>query len=163
MSNPFWRDGLPFECSRCSACCRYEPGLVLLSAVDIRALLKFLGLDFADFFSNYCRLVNIGNGKMLSLQETSSFDCIFWKNGSGCSVYEARPVQCRTYPFWPGILDSQEDWEREHRHCEGIGRGPLRTRREIEESLWAYRRNSPVLLSKDAEPETIHEDTILGR
>jgi len=45
--------------------------------------------------------------------------CIFLKNGR-CSVYDARPTQCRTYPFWPGIVARQDDYWREARHCEGI-------------------------------------------
>jgi len=159
----FWSKGLNFECVRCSSCCRHEPGLVLLSNLDINSLMAFLGLDFQNFFSKYCRLVDIGPGKMISLLETIVYDCILWKDGIGCSVYSARPVQCRTYPFWSGILDSQEDWNRERHYCPGVGQGALCSRSDIEEALWAYRKNSPVLLSSDAKPETLDENKILGR
>ena len=30
-----------------------------------------------------------------------------------CSIYDVRPVQCSTYPFWPSLLASKEDWEDE--------------------------------------------------
>ncbi|HQO67077.1 MAG TPA: YkgJ family cysteine cluster protein, partial [Spirochaetales bacterium] len=36
MNQSFWHEGLRFECARCSACCRYEPGYVFLSADDLR-------------------------------------------------------------------------------------------------------------------------------
>ncbi len=160
MSDAFRNGGLPFECTRCSDCCRHEPGLVLLSRSDIRRLLGALGLDFRGFYAKYCRVVSLGGGTGLSLRETERFDCIFWKNG--CSVYDARPVQCRTYPFWPGVADSREDWIRESRRCPGIGRGPVRSRSEIEEALWEYRRNAPLLLGPGEAPESLDEDTILG-
>lgn len=160
MPDVFWSGGLAFDCSRCSACCRHEPGLVLLSAADLRLLLDHLGLDFKGFFAKYCRLVPLGGGTAVCLKETREYDCIFWKNG--CTVYESRPVQCRTYPFWPGVVDSREDWNREAGRCPGMGRGPVRPRAEIEEALWAYRRNSPILLDPGADPESLDEHTILG-
>lgn len=162
MSEPFWLSGLHFECARCSSCCRHDPGVVLLSRTDVRNLMAFLGLDFKAFFSKYCRLVNRGEEYAISLLEASNYDCVFWTEGRGCSVYSARPVQCRTYPFWPGVLDAPEDWEREGRSCPGIGRGEKRSRADIEEALWAYRANSIILLGLDATPETLDEDTVLG-
>ncbi len=162
MDNPFWNTGLQFECTRCSACCRHEPGLVLLSSSDIRRLMRYLGLEFKVFFSDYCRLVDTGQGRAISLLETSVYDCIFWKPDGGCSVYEARPVQCRTYPFWPGIADSRASWDRERSYCPGIGRPVHCSRSDIEEALWAYRGNRCVFLPPETEPETVDEDTVLG-
>ncbi len=160
MSDASWNEGLKFECARCSACCRFEPGLVLLSRNDLRRLTDHLGLDFKSFFTNYCRLVPFGGGTTISLRETGAFDCIFWKNG--CSIYEARPVQCRTYPFWTGLADSWEAWTRESRRCPGIGRGKALARREIEEALWEYRRNAPILLDPRSDRESLDEGAILG-
>ena len=45
--------------------------------------------------------------------------CIFLK-GKLCGVHEARPTQCRTYPFWSHKLSSQEIYENERLRCEGI-------------------------------------------
>ena len=33
------------------------------------------------------------------------------KGKAVCSLYEARPMQCRTWPFWPELLDSQISWK----------------------------------------------------
>ena len=159
-SEVFWHQGLSFECLRCSVCCRREPGLVLLSRGDLHRLMNHLGLDFKAFYAKYCRSVPYGGGTAVCLRETEEYDCIFWENG--CSMYEARPVQCRTYPFWPGVVDSRTDWTREGRRCPGIGRGPVHYRKEIEEALWEYRKNSPVLLDPDSAPESLDEDPILG-
>ncbi|HUX21603.1 MAG TPA: YkgJ family cysteine cluster protein, partial [Spirochaetia bacterium] len=38
MYKPFYQDGLRFECTRCDACCRHEPGYVFLSQTDLRRL-----------------------------------------------------------------------------------------------------------------------------
>ena len=42
--------------------------------------------------------------------------CIFLdKHTNQCQIYEARPTQCRTYPFWPSIVESVQDWNDECR------------------------------------------------
>ena len=105
MEDCFWKNGVGFSCSQCSACCRYEPGFVFLYEKDITPLLTVLNLDFASFVEKYCRWVDLHDGyEYLSLIETAKYDCIFWKDG--CSVYEARPLQCRAFPFWVDALSS---------------------------------------------------------
>jgi Fe-S-cluster containining protein len=49
--------------------------------------------------------------------------CVFLDARGECGIYPVRPVQCRTYPFWPEIVSRQRDWRRESRRCEGINRG----------------------------------------
>ena len=49
-------------------------------------------------------------------------DCVFLRDGVRCEVYEARPIQCRTFPFWPRNLKTPEAWHEAARECEGIGR-----------------------------------------
>jgi len=39
--------------------------------------------------------------------------CVFLDAFGKCSIYEVRPVQCSTYPFWPSLVDRREDWEDE--------------------------------------------------
>jgi Fe-S-cluster containining protein len=40
-------------------------------------------------------------------------------------VYEDRPAQCRTWPFWMSIVASRQSWEVAGRTCPGINTGPL--------------------------------------
>jgi len=162
MGDPFYAAGLRFSCSRCSSCCRGGPGYVFLSKTDLSCLLDALSLDFPRFFREYCTLVDTGIGLSLSLAEKPNYDCVFWTEG-GCSVYGARPIQCATYPFWPTILDSGEEWEVEGRQCPGIGSGELRSREFIEERLYERRAAGTIILEYGSDPESIDADTILGR
>ena len=139
----FWAQGLRFQCISCGRCCRHEPGYVFLSAEDLRALSRHLELSEEEFTEKFCREVNIGGIRRLSLKETEENDCVFWDKG--CTVYPARPLQCRTYPFWSGILASEEDWIRESRACPGIGTGPLHSKRRIASEL--RRRERQILIS----------------
>jgi Fe-S-cluster containining protein len=132
---PFYASGLRFSCTRCSACCRYDSGFVFLSEKDVTRLAAELRMDYADFVKTYCRWApdRRGDRERLSLKEKSNFDCIFWDGG--CTVYRARPVQCRTFPWWRAVVSSPEGWEMAGSGCPGIGAGVLYSRAEIEARL----------------------------
>ena len=52
-------------------------------------------------------------------------------DGARCTVYEARPSQCRTFPFWSENL-GPKGWTAEVRKdCEGLGRGRRHSPDEI--------------------------------
>jgi uncharacterized protein len=107
-----------FKCQRCSCCCRFAPGVVFLSREDAEKIAANLELPLNDFIKKCCREIYRNGKKVVALKEKSNYDCIFWNNG--CIVYEARPVQCRTYPFWPFIVESEESWHKEAKKCMGI-------------------------------------------
>ncbi|MDR0376307.1 MAG: YkgJ family cysteine cluster protein [Spirochaetaceae bacterium] len=131
---PFYDEGLRFSCLRCSTCCRYDEGFVFLTAPDIEALSRELQMKTDDFTAVYCRRIRGPDGSLrLSLKEKANYDCIFWKDG--CSVYKARPLQCRAFPFWPSLLASPAAWKAAARSCPGMGQGVLHTKEEIERCL----------------------------
>jgi hypothetical protein len=92
-------------------------------------------MDPKTFRKKFVRRV----GRRLSLIEVrSSNDCIFLSDPDDqgnrhCTIYSARPRQCRTWPFWPSNIDSPEDWSMAQLRCPGINRGPLHTRETIED------------------------------
>ncbi|HVO39138.1 MAG TPA: YkgJ family cysteine cluster protein [Spirochaetia bacterium] len=131
---PFYSAGLRFQCTRCSRCCRHTPGYVFLSEKDVAYLLPRLQVERSEFLRRYCRRVRFGPVTRLSLKEKPNLDCILWENG-GCSVYDARPLQCRSFPFWSACVSSAEEWEFHAGRCPGIGTGPLHDRKEIERWL----------------------------
>ncbi len=84
----------------------------------------------------------MGTFYMLSIIERPNNDCIFLTD-SGCSIYPVRPIQCRSYPFWAALVESQEDWDRESEECPGINHGELHKKEEIEEWLEKRKANQP--------------------
>jgi Fe-S-cluster containining protein len=131
---PFYAAGLRFSCARCSSCCRHESGFVYLSENDLSRLAHQFKMGYTAFIQTWCRWVPFDRGsERLSLKEKSNFDCIFWN--AGCTVYDARPLQCRTFPFWENVVCSRQAWETAGRDCSGINSGEVRTREEIENFL----------------------------
>ncbi len=152
MSNGNTPHTYRFECTQCSHCCRHDSGYVFLSRSDLSALVHFTQLSEEQFLEQYCRVVNFNSEQRLSLIETKKFDCIFWKEElQGCSVYSARPLQCRTYPFWSGIVATQTSWDREATHCPGMNKGIVYTPEEVQEFLNQHLANPPIILRSKEE------------
>lgn len=125
-SKPWYREGLSFSCTRCGDCCTGTPGYVWVEREEIEELAKFLGLAPEKFGERYLRKV----GRRYSLVEKPGGDCVFFD--SGCTVYPARPVQCRTFPFWRSHLKSQRAWDEIAGECPGIGQGKFYAAADIE-------------------------------
>jgi hypothetical protein len=128
-------------------CCRHESGYVFLSQADLDRLSEELSLPVHELRSRYCREVNISGFRRLSLTEQSNLDCVFFRDGR-CSVYENRPLQCRSYPFWGTFTGSPEDWNREAESCPGINVGALHSRQDIEHRQ-RLRQSEPFLELSD--------------
>ena len=62
--------------------------------------------------------------KLLRLRKPLDSQCHFLSE-AGCSIHPAKPTQCRTYPFWPELVESRAAWTEEAKMCPGIGRGEL--------------------------------------
>jgi len=134
MNEPFYKSGLRFECTRCSKCCRHDPGYVFLSANDIVQLLEATQMKKDELIKKICRVIDINGFRRLSLREKDNFDCIFWEE-DGCRVYENRPLQCRSYPFWSHCLESLQTWNNMSQECPGVNRGKIHSFEEIQEWL----------------------------
>jgi Fe-S-cluster containining protein len=134
MTDRFYAEGLRFECTRCSRCCRHAPGFVFLSLEDLRRLADAASVTPSEFVERYCREVGIAGFPRLSLLEHANYDCILWREG-GCSLYEARPLQCRSFPFWSANLSSPASWAAVSADCPGVGQGRLHSAQEIERWL----------------------------
>ncbi|MCF7945761.1 MAG: YkgJ family cysteine cluster protein [Spirochaetia bacterium] len=141
----FYDEGLQFECQRCSYCCRNEPGYVFLSSSDMQAIADFLGISEETFLNTYCKTISYNHFGFISLKEKTNNDCIFWRE-EGCAIYKVRPIQCRTYPFWANIIESQESWDNESNFCPGIGKGSIVKKKEILKKLKMRENNSPLMV-----------------
>ena len=127
---PWYNAGLKFECSQCGDCCTGAPGFVWVNNAEIEALAANVGLSVEAFEDQYVRRVGVRK----SLKEFSNGDCVFFNTEKrNCNVYEARPRQCRTWPFWDSNLKTPEDWKHTCSVCPGSGKGRLHSIEEIEE------------------------------
>ena len=121
MSEPWYRDGLRFRCTRCGNCCTGEPGYVWVEPDEMAEIARFLGEDSVQFERLYTRQA----GKRRSLREKANGDCVFFERDKGCTIYPVRPRQCRTWPFWESNVETPEAWQETGKKCPGAGQGEL--------------------------------------
>ena len=126
-AGPWYARGLRFQCLICGRCCGGQAGYIWISPEEIQQAARMLGLRAGDFRSLYVAEYDRG----LSLREMASGDCCMLHNGR-CRIYAVRPLQCRTWPFWPSNLSSPRAWQEAAARCPGIGSGRLWTVPQIE-------------------------------
>ncbi len=138
-SSPWFEEGLRFKCTGCGACCTGSPGYVYLSLPDLEKLAQHKGLTNEEFARQYTRLLD---GQYALLDKSGSYDCIFLEN-KRCTVYEVRPVQCRTFPWWLHNLRDPSDWKEAAERCEGINHkeAPIVSSLVIQEQCLTYLDN----------------------
>ena len=134
---PWYRDGLRFSCSECGDCCTGAPGYVWVNKAEIEALAAVVcDGDVEEFESQHVHKVGIRK----SLREFSDGACVlFDRETRKCTVYQQRPRQCRTWPFWESNLKSEEAWEETCAICPGSGEGKLHQLADIEEARTLFR------------------------
>lgn len=121
-SDDWYAEGLRFRCTGCGDCCTGAPGFVWVNQAEIDALARRLEITPAEFEEQYVRLIGIRR----SLVEEDNYDCVFFDSKTRrCQVYEDRPRQCRTWPFWKSNLKSASAWEETAQSCPGCNRGRL--------------------------------------
>ena len=128
-SLPWYHTGLRFECTQCGACCSGEPGYVWVEEEEINAMAQSMELSVDQFESQFIRRV----GTQKSLREYPDGDCILLDpEKRTCMVYEGRPIQCRTWPFWDSTIETKKAWKETCQECPGAGNGKLYSFDEIE-------------------------------
>ena len=128
---PWYKDGLRFQCTGCGDCCTGAPGYVWVNADEIAALAIEVGIAIDEFEKKYVRTIGVRK----SLKELKkTYDCVFLDPDTRkCQVYAARPRQCRTWPFWDSNLKSPEAWAHTCEVCPGSGAGKLYQLEAIQE------------------------------
>ncbi len=134
MKTPWYAAGLAFQCTQCGNCCSGpSSGFVWVDEAEIEQLAAAIEMsnDLDQFERRFVRQV----GLRKSLVEYSDGDCIFLDpQTQGCMVYESRPVQCRTWPFWDRNLESQATWDKAAENCPGCNRGRIYSLDVIEDA-----------------------------
>ena len=122
VRSPWYASGLRFSCvPECGACCtRHEDyAYVYLTTDDIRRISKHLGMSRREFLNEYTVL---DDGEVVLKMVEPECPLL---DGWRCTVYEVRPVQCRTFPFWTENLRNRAAWKRVGEFCPGIGEGEV--------------------------------------
>ena len=106
-----------FRCRRCGACCRVKGGIVRLSEPEIARLAAALEVDEQTFIDRYTTLSPDRRGLVL-LDQDDGRSCILLDEAGSCRVHDAKPDQCRNFPFsWtnpdsasycPALREAQE-------------------------------------------------------
>ncbi|HPG10470.1 MAG TPA: YkgJ family cysteine cluster protein [Chitinophagaceae bacterium] len=79
------------DCLECANCCKnYSPRF---KTPDIKRLSKHLRMKESDFIEQYLRVDE--DGDFVS----KSSPCPFLGDDNHCSIYEARPSDCRRFPY----------------------------------------------------------------
>jgi uncharacterized protein len=129
--NDWWAKGVRFECQQSGNCCisHGEYGFVYLTKDDRKNMAEVLGLRTSDFTRKYCTKTE----GIFHLKDDGKA-CTFLKNNR-CTVYKARPMQCRTWPFWPETMGAKA-WKKEvAQFCPGVGKGKVWDQEKIAEAL----------------------------
>ena len=127
MSTIIKKDGFSFAfdsnaCAECQGrCCTGESGYIYVTKTEALAISDVLGIDIKQLVSKYL----FKKGYKYSIKENKfgeSYECVFYDRiTNGCKIYDARPLQCKTFPFWdyykrrvdelkdecPGIIDEK--------------------------------------------------------
>ena len=130
-AEPWYDGGLRFRCTMCGHCCTGTPGFVWVTDEEVVAIAKYLQRPHYEVLALHTRPVD---GER-SLREKANGDCIFYDKTVGCTIYEVRPAQCRTWPFWETNVRSPAAWQRTCEACPGSGQGDLIPAEEITRRL----------------------------
>jgi Fe-S-cluster containining protein len=87
----------PLDCARCLAFCCKMAGYVEVSSHDIRRLAKHLGLSVRDFEAKHIVKKTRAGRKRIKAGDEA---CQFLGEDRTCTVYAARPRDCRGYVCW---------------------------------------------------------------
>ena len=120
MNRPWWMDGVPFACQAdCGRCCDEPGGIVYLRPEDAQKLANHHNLGVKDWLERDCRQTLDGRYILNSDQYTDV--CIYLDENKKCTVYQSRPAQCKSYPFWAENVRSDRSWKRTVKECPGLG------------------------------------------
>jgi Fe-S-cluster containining protein len=118
----------------CGKCCsrRGKYAYVYVNDDEVVALARLRGTSVRAFERAYTFVDELG---WTQIRFDGEYCPFLDRTNNTCTVYEARPVQCRTFPFWGDMID-KKGWTPEAREiCEGVGHGPVHPVAKVEASI----------------------------
>ncbi|USN98715.1 MAG: YkgJ family cysteine cluster protein [Phycisphaeraceae bacterium] len=121
--------GLRFTCTMCGHCCTGPTGYVLFNDEEGDAMARALGILRPEFDERFTHDTPAGRS-LIERRTGFGYDCVFLDREkvpgkAVCGLYEHRPAQCRTWPFWTENLRSPRHWKAAARTCPGMDTGTL--------------------------------------
>ncbi|MCC7144945.1 MAG: YkgJ family cysteine cluster protein [Phycisphaeraceae bacterium] len=121
----WYAQGLRFTCTQCGNCCTGPEGYVWYTDEEELAMAERLKVSREQFRTRYAHQVE-GHWSLMEKfsPDGSGYDCVFLQRTEEgrriCQIYDVRPTQCRTWPFWPENLKSPAAWRSAGRRCPGM-------------------------------------------
>lgn len=108
-------------CNSCGAkCCTGESGFIWINEAEIAALANLLKISKTELKERYLYRID-GRFSVIEKPFNGGFACVFFDEvNKNCSVYAARPKQCRTFPFWDRYKGLDADLKALCEECEGV-------------------------------------------
>jgi len=107
-------------CKNCAGnCCIGESGYIWVAPDEILNISNFLEIPLDNFYEKYLIKVKY-RFSLKEIEYNGGYKCIFFdEQKRGCKIYDVRPTQCRTFPFWDHFKTNLKEVENE---CPGIMR-----------------------------------------
>ena len=131
----WYENGLRFRCTMCGHCCTNhgDSSYVFLTTAELVRLATALDLEVTTFKKRYTTRVD----GYLVLRDAGD-RCVLLGADSRCTAYDARPRQCRSWPFGPSTRENETSEDAVQSICPGAGRGTLYSFEEIHAiALWS--------------------------
>ena len=104
-----------FKCQACGNCCRTK-GQVYITLKEAAEIAAFLNLELITFKQKYI----LNEQGWLVIHTHNPHNNCFLDDTGECLIYSVRPMQCRTYPAWPGIWQNKDTFKAESKICLGL-------------------------------------------
>ena len=88
-------------------------------AAELTAIAAHLGVSEARLTREHA-LEWMPGSRTWALDARDGRGCPLLTEDRQCSVQPVKPVQCRTFPFWPELVDDAARWEDTKRYCPGL-------------------------------------------
>ncbi len=108
------KNKIQFKCKQCGKCCGI--GFIYLKRREAAVMAAGLKMPLREFKKKYTTFF-LFLGRALKWREDGF--CVFM-SGNKCSIYDIRPEQCRTWPYWKRITNNNHELKRAQKYCLGI-------------------------------------------
>jgi Fe-S-cluster containining protein len=130
------RQGIAFRCRQCGECCSW-PGSVFFTQEEIERAASVCEQSVPEFIDRYrLRYLEWGEWELASAR-----GCPLLDKDKRCRIYQARPLQCASWPFWRSQVKDAAARRELMRECPGCRTGPWYDNHQIEKRVTEDKRN----------------------